>query len=233
MQKEYWPGDCSYPDTHRIYEERLSIAGVHHYRDDAASFCRSREKSIYLQLDAANAYDKNAIKIMGRWKGFWGIKIKIIGYVDAVTAAKIAALNLQNEIFPRLLKTYVGHDDYVEILYQIVGPKDRYKEYNPPKVTPITTAKDLASSGDIEQAIIVLLADIDTEEAECKKNGYGVTGRSYKALADLYKKQKRYDDEYLVLERFVTQRRARGAIQDKLAERFMAARRKRDKETKN
>ncbi|MDH2091147.1 HIRAN domain-containing protein [Rhizobium pusense] len=133
MHKQYHLENSTYPDTHRIFEERLSIAGIHHYRSDAISFCRSREKSIYFDLDAANPYDRNAIRIMGRWKGLWSLKIKILGHVDADTAGKIAALGLQKDILPRLLKTYVSEDDYVEILYQIVGPKDRYQEYKQSK----------------------------------------------------------------------------------------------------
>lgn len=59
--------------------------------------------------------------------------------------------------------------------------------------------------------------------------GYGVAGRSYKALADIFKKTGRLEDEYLILERFMTRRRARGATQDKLAERFLKTRIARDK----
>lgn len=229
MQKQYHLENSTYPETHRIYEDRLSIAGVHHYRDDAASFCRSSEKSIYFDLDAANHYDKNAIRIMGQWKGLWGQKIKILGYVDAGTAAKIASLSLQRDILPRLLKTYVGHDDYVEILYQIVGPKARFAEYSPPKVTPSTQENELVASGDVDNAVRLLLDDIAKEESSAEFSGGGVVGRPYKALADLYKKLKMLDEEYLVLERFLTKRRARGAVQDKLAERFIKSREARDK----
>lgn len=229
MHKQYHLENSTYPDTHRIYEERLSIAGIHHYRNDAISFCRSREKAIYFDLDAANPYDRNAIRIMGRWKGLWGTKVKILGYVDADTASKIAALGLQNDILPRLLKTYVGEDDYIEIMYQIVGPKDGYAEYSPPRITPVSTAKKLIEAGDDVEAVKTLLADIGKEELEAKKSGGGVAARSYKALADFYKKQKSYDEEYEILERFVSQRRARGVNQDKLAERFLKARESRDK----
>lgn len=163
----------------------------------------------------------------GYRNGFFGGKAKFLGYVPAEIAAKLVALNLDNCIKPRLLKTYVGDDGFVEIEFQIIGIQDRYKDYNPPKVTPEKRAKELQAAGSIDDAITELVQALDYEESI--NRSYGVAARPYKALADIYKKQKMLEEEYFTLERFIIQRRANGVQQEKLVERFLKSRIARDK----
>lgn len=229
MRNEYHLADQPIPTGHQIFEERLSIAGIQYYKNEAISFCRSSDKSLYFERDFANAHDKNAMHVYGRWRGLWGTKAKPIGYIQADIAQRLSSLGIADKVSARLLRTYVGDDDYVDILYQIIGPSEYFRPYKPTLVSAIDESKTLAAEGDIDRAIQVLLDDIGKQESEEMLTGYGVAGRSYKALADIFKKTGRLEDEYLILERFMTRRRARGATQDKLAERFLKTRIARDK----
>jgi hypothetical protein len=94
------------PKGYQIYEDRLTPAGISFRKDDAAAFARSADGWLELELEPepSNKHDKNAIKvILGR------------GFLPLVR--------------PRLINTYIGRDGYIEILFQILGPKGRKKEY--------------------------------------------------------------------------------------------------------
>lgn len=227
MHKEYHLNGNPIPDGYRIYEERLDVAGVQHRQGDARTFCLANGKTLSFEREHGNTFDPNAIKIIGEYSGFFGGKAKTIGYVPAEISAKLVSLSLAAFVKPRLLKTYVGNDGFVEVEFQIIGPTTRYQEYNPPKITPEKKAKEMLEEGNIDDAIEELTKSISNEEA--MNASYGVAARPYKALADIYKKQKMLEDEYLILERFILQRRANGVQQKKLAERFLKARIARDK----
>jgi hypothetical protein len=70
----------------------------------------------------------------------------MLGYVPAEDAAKLVRLGLADSVRPRLMKTYLGTDGFVEIEIQIIGPKDLYRTFNPPPppkaVSPAETVAD-------------------------------------------------------------------------------------------
>ena len=66
-------------------------------------------------------------------------------------------------------------------------------------------------------------------EDEAAAEGFGVAPWYYEQLAILLRKEKRYGDEVLILERYEAQPKARGAKPAKLAARLVRAREARDK----
>lgn len=116
------------PDGFRIYDERLEVAGIQHRRDAAAQFVNQTNLWLEFESEPLNSYDPNAIKILGCYQqNNENIKLHV-GYVPASIAKQITNFSA-DECKARLLKTYIGESGYVEILFQVLGPKERIQEY--------------------------------------------------------------------------------------------------------
>lgn len=136
--KKYHLQEQDIPDGHQIFADRLEVFGVRHRRRACIAFCKGREQSLSFRLAPRNRFDPNAIEIHGHWRGWLFRRSKLLGYVERDLAAKIAGLELGARIKPRLFKTYLGRGGYVEIGYQITGPKADADLWRPRKVrTPV------------------------------------------------------------------------------------------------
>ena len=136
-----------------------------------------------------------------------------------------------------LLKTYVGERGFVEILFQVLGPKGQKSQFHSPDpgndghyTESVERVERLKAENKVEEAIKLLLRLIGETEAEAQAHGvdWGVAPWYYQQLAILYRKEKRYHDEVQILERYECQPRAPGVGPEKLAERLIKARRLRD-----
>lgn len=74
------------------------------------------------------------------------------------------------------------------------------------------------------EAIEILLKLVDATEQESKVSGWGVAPWYYEQLAILYRKEKDYDKEVSILERYEAQTKAPGAKPQNLALRLDKAR---------
>ena len=74
------------------------------------------------------------------------------------------------------------------------------------------------------EAIELLLKLVGETEKEAKKNGLGVAPWYYEQLAIIYRKEKRYNEEVEILERFEQQPKSPGSLPKVLAERLIKAR---------
>lgn len=128
MKRDYHIKESPIPAGFQIYEERLEVAGVQHRLADGQRFIKGKDYEISLEADPTNPYDSNAVKVLGSSKGLWGRKSRHIGYLPADTAMRVTAFGI-SDVCPRLLKTYLGKSGYVEVLFQVLGPKGRKKEY--------------------------------------------------------------------------------------------------------
>lgn len=133
MEKEYHLSGNPLRDDFRIYVNYVPVKGLALRRTAAAKFCKASKRELSLRREPSNSHDANAIMVMGSSKGWLGRTEKHLGYVPADYAAKLVALNLADLVRARLLKTYVGEDGFVEIEFQIVGPKDLYERFSPRK----------------------------------------------------------------------------------------------------
>lgn len=120
------------PHGLQIFEERLEIKGVQHYKADATAFAKGKDRCLWFIRDEFNQHDPNAIAIHGAWKGWFFGKQGMLGYVERDAAKAIVEGGWWGRVHPRLLKTYVSDAGFVEILYQILGPKGESKEYHRP-----------------------------------------------------------------------------------------------------
>jgi hypothetical protein len=116
------------PPGFMIYDERNEVAGIQHRRDAAAQFVNQTNQWLEFESEPLNSYDSNAIKILGCYQLNDEIVKLHVGYVPASTAKQITDFSA-DECKARLLKTYIGESGYVEILFQVLGPKERIEEY--------------------------------------------------------------------------------------------------------
>ncbi len=231
------------PDGFQIFEERLEVAGIQYRRDDARTFAAGRGLTLEFERDSSNQHDRNAIKIIGCCKGFFGTKQHFVGYVPSDVAADIVEGGYYGKVLPRLLKTYVGDSGFVEILFQVLGPKGerlKYKRVDPASLpqaalgkeahytTYVDQVKYLKQERRYSEAIDLLLKLVAETEKEAKREKCGVAPWYYEQLAIIYGKAKRRDDEIQILERYESQPKAPGVGPAKMAERLKRAKEKRN-----
>jgi hypothetical protein len=118
------------PDGHQIYADRLEVRGVAHRKMNAVAFVSGkRDHALELEREPSNKYDPNAIKIFGVWRG-WFLRHRVdVGYVPREVAAVIAELDVFEVIRPRLARTYLSSRGFVDIYFEITGPKERAHEF--------------------------------------------------------------------------------------------------------
>jgi hypothetical protein len=220
------------PEGFQIFADRLEVAGVSFRKGDATAFASSKDGWLEFEREPGNRQDKNAIRIIGCSKGFFGTKRRFIGYVPKEFAKMIVEGGFWERVRPRLLKTYVGDSGFVEVLFQILGPKGQKYQFDPPKsqegdhyTAYVERVKQLKVEDKYDEAIELLLKLVDGTEKEARGhgNGWGVAPWYYEQLAIIYRKKKRYDDEVQILERYENQPKAPGAGPGKLAERLLKA----------
>src|SRR5688572_1471113 len=127
--RSYHLADQEIPEGLQIFEERLEVAGVSFRKENAVAFATAKDGWLELEQDLENKHDPNAIKVIGCNKTFFGMNRHFIGYVPKEVARLIVEGKYLDLIRPRLLKTYVGERGFVEILFQILGPKGKKYEF--------------------------------------------------------------------------------------------------------
>lgn len=115
------------PDDCQIFWGDVEVAGLQHHRAEAVAFIKGKDPQIHLQADPSNRHDPNAIAVHGSYKGLFGRKTKMLGFVPAEIARIIAEESLGSVIQPRLRNLYSGDHDFAQVQFDILGPKSRYK----------------------------------------------------------------------------------------------------------
>ena len=120
------------PHGYQIYEQRLSIAGVHFYRGQALSFCKRGKKRLEFIFNRENQHEKNAIAVTGFSKGIFSKeKQYLLGYIPKEITNKILNAGLEHEVIPRLERIYIGDKVFLDIVFQVLGKeesKDKYQK---------------------------------------------------------------------------------------------------------
>jgi len=81
----------------------------------------------------------------------------------------------------------------------------------------------LKRAGRYSEAISILKQEVERTERDNKINHWGVAPAWYHELALIYRKQKDYENEVKVLERYMAQEKAPGVMKDKIAKRLERA----------
>lgn len=122
------------PPDHQIYASQMPVAGIQHHKEEALRFARSVNQELLLERDPTNSYNRNAVRLIG----VSGSNRYFIGYLPREIAEQIARTNLFDSIKARLGRIYEGHNGFLDIQYQLIGPKsgkatfDAYFDNKPP-----------------------------------------------------------------------------------------------------
>lgn len=115
------------PRGYQIFESRLSVAGLQHHKDDAREFAEAATKTLVLEREPSNAHDSNAIKVIGVVDGETR---RAIGYVPREIAEIIVGSGLVDIVQPKLEWSRVSDEGSVDVIFQIIGPKDKKSQYS-------------------------------------------------------------------------------------------------------
>ncbi len=118
-----------YPKDYQIYETELEVSGIQYRREEAAKFAKGSDHTLELEREPDNTHDKNAIKVFGISKGLFFAHRLLLGYVQKDVSKFIVENNLWEFIRPRLRHIFIGDNDYALVTFDIVGPKEKIKQY--------------------------------------------------------------------------------------------------------
>ena len=113
------------PKGFQIFASRLSVAGIQYRRDDALRFANDSDQTVALERDSDNPHDPNALKVIGVGREMR----RVIGYVPREAAEQIVGSGLADVVQARLERIWCGGDGYVDITFQIIGPKDKKAQF--------------------------------------------------------------------------------------------------------
>ena len=114
------------PSGFQIYAGNPGVAGIQHRKAEAIKFANANNQELSLEREPGNQHDANAIKLVG----ISGAKKFFIGYVPKEVAEQIVSTGLYDTVKVRLKRIYLGEDDFLEIQYDIVGPKTEKKKFD-------------------------------------------------------------------------------------------------------
>jgi len=112
------------PKGFGIIESNIYVAGLFKYKQNALKFMKDSNQVLELERDVENEFDKNAIKVIGKCSS----ARDQLGYIPKEIAGALVETQLINEVFPRLVRIY-KKGDYLEIQFQIIGPKKLKEVY--------------------------------------------------------------------------------------------------------
>jgi len=121
--RQYHLKEHPIPNGYQIYAELLEVKGITSKKKHARRFAKANRKWLELEADPHNEYDKNAIEVVGCWESLFGIKRRSIGFVPKEVSKLIAEKGFSDRVLPRLYKTYLGDSGFVEVEFQLLGPK--------------------------------------------------------------------------------------------------------------
>ena len=108
----------------------VSVVGIQQKKKTALKFARNRNQSLELEREPDNKQDPNAIKVVGRSKGLIFGDQASIGYVPRELASCIVEGGFWGSVEPRLQRIYIGDDEYIEVEFQLLGPREEKKAFN-------------------------------------------------------------------------------------------------------
>ena len=114
------------PRGFQIFAPCLSVAGIQYRLDDALLFADESDQALALEPEPSNPNDPNALRVIGAARGMRCF----IGYVPKEVAEQIVGSGLTNTVQVRLERIWRSGNGYVDVTFQIIGPKDKKAQYD-------------------------------------------------------------------------------------------------------
>ena len=116
-----------YADTMEVFERQLEPAGSYFRNPGVARFVRAREPSLKLEREPQNPDDPNAIKVIGRGRGFLFAKRYLLGYLPRGVAKRVVEGGFWGRVEARLRVVEAG--EYLCVEFDLLGPKGEKDAY--------------------------------------------------------------------------------------------------------
>lgn len=113
----------------QIYEQGVEVALVYKRLHEARKFANRSKRRIYLENASDHKHDPNAIRVIGKSKGWFFEIRKCIGYVPADIAKKLMLTEMEDKVLARLRLISLDDKHSIEIRFNILGPEDDYDKY--------------------------------------------------------------------------------------------------------
>lgn len=104
----------------------ISVVGIQYRRHDALRFAADSDQTLLFEREPHNPQDPNAIKVIG----VCGSSRDFIGYVPRDWASQLIEGELAEIVQPRLVSIWCSGGGYVDIAFQIIGPKERKIDFD-------------------------------------------------------------------------------------------------------
>lgn len=114
------------PTGYQIFAKNLPVAGIQHRKNEAMKFARSSNQELSLQREPSNEFDPNAIKLIG----LSGSSNYFIGYLPKELSSQIIGTGMFENVKARLGRIYISNNDFLDIQYQVIGPKADKKKFD-------------------------------------------------------------------------------------------------------
>jgi HIRAN domain len=120
------------PTGCQIYAPRLFVQGLHveTHRKPAEQFARGRAQEVVLVAEPANPHDKNAVRVVGNYKGMLLSSRADLGYVPREIAEALVHTGLITVATARLKYVSVAESGRVDIEFEIIGPREHKKSFD-------------------------------------------------------------------------------------------------------
>jgi hypothetical protein len=108
------------------------VQGLHveALRSQGERFARGRAQELVLVAEPSNPHDKNAVRVIGNYKGLLFSSRAELGYVPKDIAEALVITGLLPYVSPRLKYVSVSDDGRVDIEFEMVGPKDKKEAFD-------------------------------------------------------------------------------------------------------
>ena len=106
-----------------------SVVGTSFRCKDAIAWAKSKDISLILEREPDNKVDENAIKVIGKSKGFFGTKTRHLGYVEKDLAQRLVKKDFVDKVYPWLRDIGIHpNEDAISIKYELVVLNEFSKE---------------------------------------------------------------------------------------------------------
>ena len=120
--------ESSVPPDMRVFENDI-VAEVNERHTAARKFIKRHKRRIYLEGITDDQGNPNAIRLIGKSKGWFFERSKCIGYLPANIASKLIRANMQNKVIAQLQMIVVYDKHALYIRFDILGPTDTFETY--------------------------------------------------------------------------------------------------------
>lgn len=114
----------------KIYAHGVDVVVPEKRRRIARRFAKRRKRRIYLQRVSDSKNDSNAIRVIGKSKGWFFESEKCLGYVPEDIAKHLVYRGMEDNVKARLQLIAIEDRNSINIRFDLLGPWDDFEKYD-------------------------------------------------------------------------------------------------------